>query len=51
MKMIVKTKAMSSANDETRQILNPRVIRDGSIDRFHALRNDIHCHYGKFDAR
>jgi hypothetical protein len=34
-----------AANDEIRQVLNPRVIWDGSIDRFEIFRNNVKGHY------
>jgi hypothetical protein len=36
-----------AANDEKRQVLNPRIIWDGSIDRFETFRNDVVDHYGQ----
>jgi hypothetical protein len=39
--------AMSYLSDERLQILNPRVIWDGSIDRFKVFRNDVEFHYGQ----
>jgi hypothetical protein len=37
---IIKRRAneMSAANDERSQVLNPRVIWDGSVDRFKVLK-------------
>jgi hypothetical protein len=39
-----------TANDERRQVLNPRVIWDGSIDRFEIFRNNVEGHYGQIGA-
>jgi hypothetical protein len=41
---------MPDANDERRQFLNPRVIWDGSIDRFEVFRNNTEGHYGQIGA-
>ena len=41
---------MSAANDERYQVLNPRVIWDGSIDRFDVFRNNAEVHYGQIGA-
>ena len=41
---------MSAANDERRQVLNPRVIWDGSIDRFEVFRNNVEGHYAQIGA-
>jgi hypothetical protein len=48
----IREKAMGkiAANDETRQVLNPRVTWDGSIDRFEIFRNNVEGHYGQSDA-
>ena len=45
-----KENSLSVANDERRQVLNPRVIWDGSIDRFEVFRNNVEGHYGKIGA-
>ena len=51
MKMIKgRTNATSAANDERRQVLNPRIIWDGSIDRFETFRNNVEGHYGQIGA-
>jgi hypothetical protein len=51
MKMIKGRKnAMSAANDERLQVLNPRIIWDGSIYRFEFFRNKVESHYGKNGA-
>jgi hypothetical protein len=34
-----------AANEERRQVLNPRVTWDGSIDRFEIFRNNVEDHY------
>jgi hypothetical protein len=39
-----------AANDERRQVLNPRVTWDGSIDLFEIFRNNVKGYYGKSDA-
>jgi hypothetical protein len=39
-----------AANDERRQVLNPRVTWDGSIDRFEIFRNNVEDHYGQIGA-
>jgi hypothetical protein len=33
--------AMTVAHDERRQVLNPRVTWDGSIEQFEAFRNNV----------
>jgi hypothetical protein len=38
------------ANDERRQVLNPRVTWDGSIDRFDIFRNNVEGHYRQSGA-
>ena len=51
MKMIKgRANAMSSANDERQQVLNPRVIWDGSIDRYEVFRNNVKGHYAQIGA-
>jgi hypothetical protein len=45
-----RTHAISTANDERRQVLPARIIWDGSIDRFEAFRNNVEGHYGQIDA-
>jgi hypothetical protein len=35
-----------AANDERRQVLNPRVTWHGSINRFEVFRNNVEGHYG-----
>jgi hypothetical protein len=39
-----------ATNDERRQVLNPRVTWDGSIDRFEIFRNIVEGHYGQNGA-
>jgi hypothetical protein len=39
-----------AANDERRQVHNPRVTWDGSIDRFEIFRNNVKGHYGQSGA-
>jgi hypothetical protein len=39
-----------AGNDERRQMLNPRVTSDGSIDRFEVLRNNEEGHYKQSGA-
>jgi hypothetical protein len=36
---------MSAANDEINQVLNPRVIWDGSIDRLQVFRKNVDYHF------
>jgi hypothetical protein len=36
-----------ATNDQRRQVLNPRVTWDGSIDRFEIFRNNVEGHYGQ----
>jgi hypothetical protein len=51
MKMIKeRTRAMSAINDERRQVLPSKVIRDGTIDRFEVFRNNVEGHYGQIGA-
>jgi hypothetical protein len=51
MKMIKgRASAKSAANDERREVLNPRIIWDGSIDRFQVFRNYVEGHYGQIGA-
>ena len=51
MKMIKRrANAMSAANDERRQVLNPCVIWDGSIDRLEVFRNNVEGHNGQIYA-
>jgi hypothetical protein len=52
MKMINKgiANAMSTVNDEKRQVLNPLIIWDGSIDRFDVFRNNVEGHYGQISS-
>jgi hypothetical protein len=51
MKMVKgRTRAMSAVNDEMRQVLPSKVIRDGTIDRFEVFRNDFEGHYGQIGA-
>ena len=45
-----RSRAMSAANDERRQVLPSRVIWDGSIDRFEVFRNNVEGHYGQIGA-
>jgi hypothetical protein len=44
---IIKGKAnsMSPINNERRQILIPRIIMDGIIDRFEVFRNNVEGHH------
>jgi hypothetical protein len=39
--------AKIAANDERRQVLNPRVTWGGSIDLFEVFRNNVESHYGQ----
>jgi hypothetical protein len=39
-----------AANDERRQVLNPIVTWDESIDRFEVFRNNVEGHYGQIVA-
>jgi hypothetical protein len=39
-----------ATNDERRQVLNPRVTWDGSIDRFEIFRNNVEGHCGQSGA-
>jgi hypothetical protein len=49
MKMAKKrTSTMSAGNDERRQVLPSKVIRDATIDRFELFRNNVECHYGQY---
>jgi hypothetical protein len=41
---------MSAVNDERRQVLPPKVIWDGTIDRFEVFRNNIEGRYGQIGA-
>jgi hypothetical protein len=43
----IKARAMARtfANDERLHVLNPRVIWDGSVDRFEVFRNNVEGHY------
>jgi hypothetical protein len=41
---------MSAANDERRQVLNPRVIWDGRIDPFKVFIDNVEGHYGQIGA-
>ena len=51
MKMIMgRANAIATANDERRQVLNPCVIWDGSIDLFEIFRNNVEGHYGQIGA-
>jgi hypothetical protein len=45
-----RTRAMSSVNDEIRQLLPSNVIWDGTIDRFEVFRNNVEGHYGQIGA-
>jgi hypothetical protein len=38
---------MSAVNDERRQILPSKVIRDRTINRFEVFRNNVEGHYGQ----
>jgi len=42
--------AKIAANDQRRQVLNPSVTWDGSIDRFEVFRNNVEAHYGQSGA-
>jgi hypothetical protein len=42
--------AWAAVNDERRQVLNPRVVWDGSFDRFEVFRNNVEGHYGQIGA-
>jgi hypothetical protein len=51
MKMVKeRTRIMSAANDERRQVLPSKVIWDGTIDRFEVFRNNLEDHYGQIGA-
>ena len=51
MKMIKnRANAIATANDERRQVLNPHIIWDGSIDRFEIFRNNVEGNYGQIGA-
>jgi hypothetical protein len=51
MKMLKeRTRTMSAANDEKRQVLPSKVIWDRIIDRFEVLRNNVEGHYGQVGA-
>ena len=39
-----------SYKDDRRQVLNPRVIWDGSIDRFEVFRKHVKGHYGQIST-
>jgi hypothetical protein len=39
-----------ATNDERRQVLNPRVIWYGSIERVEIFRNNVEGHYGQSGA-
>ena len=45
-----RANAISTANDERRQVLNPCIIWDGRIDRFEIFRNNVEGHYGQIGA-
>jgi hypothetical protein len=47
-----RSRAISAANDERRQVLPSRVIWDKSIDRFEVFRNrnSVEGHYGQIGA-
>jgi hypothetical protein len=45
-----RSHAISSANEERRQVIPSRVIWDGSIDRFELFRNSVEGHYGQIGA-
>jgi hypothetical protein len=45
-----RSRAISTANDERRQVLPSRVIWDGSIDHFEVFRNNVEGHYGQIGA-
>jgi hypothetical protein len=45
-----RTRTMSAVNDERRQVLPPKVIWDGTIDRFEVFRNNIEGRYGQIGA-
>jgi hypothetical protein len=51
MKMVKeRTRTISAANDERRQLLPSKVIWDGTIYRFEVLRNNVEGHYGQIGA-
>ena len=51
MKMIKgRSNAITTANDERLQVLNPCLVWDGSIDRFEIFRNNVEGHYGQIGA-
>jgi hypothetical protein len=45
-----RSQTISDANDKRRQVLPPRVIWDGSIDRFEHFRNSVEGHSGQIGA-
>jgi hypothetical protein len=51
MKMVKeRTRTISAANDERRQVLPSKVIWDGSIDRFEVFRNNVEDQNGQIGA-
>jgi hypothetical protein len=51
MKMVKeRTRTISAANDERRQVLPSKIIWDETIDRFEVFRNNIEGHYGQIGA-
>jgi hypothetical protein len=51
MKMVKeRTRTISAANDERRQVLPSKIIWDETIDRFEVFRNNIEAHYGQIGA-
>jgi hypothetical protein len=45
-----RSRVISAANNERRQVLPSRVTWDGSIDRFEVFRNNVEGHYGQIGA-
>jgi hypothetical protein len=51
MKMVKeRTRTMSAANDERRQVLPSKVIWDGAIDCFEVFKNNAEDYFGQIDA-
>jgi hypothetical protein len=51
MKMVKeRTRTLSTANDERRQVLPSKAIWDGTINCFEVFRNNDEGHYGQIGA-
>jgi hypothetical protein len=51
MKMVKeKTRTISTANDERRQVLPSKVIWEEAIDHFEVFRNNVEGHYGQIGS-